>query len=117
VRRVEAAAWFGSGLVCGAAGLLLTDLLGSLAYDALTFAVVIGGLAAALIGQLRSLWGTLIGGVVIGLVQNLLQPYFLWPSVDHSLSKYRAVTPFVLAIIALLWFGRRRVVTIARTTR
>ena len=27
VRRVEAAAWFGSGLVCGAAGLLLPDLL------------------------------------------------------------------------------------------
>ena len=50
VRRVEAAAWFGSGLVCGAAGLLLADLLGSLAYDALTFNFVIGALAAALIG-------------------------------------------------------------------
>ena len=32
VRRVEAAAWFGSGLVCGAAGLLLPDLLTSLDY-------------------------------------------------------------------------------------
>jgi branched-chain amino acid transport system permease protein len=117
VRRVEAAAWFTSGLVCGAAGVLLADLLGSLAYDALTFAVVIGGLAAALIGQLRSLWTTLVGGVVIGLVQTLLQPYFLWPSIDQSLSKYRAVTPFVLAILALLWFGRRRFVTIARTSR
>ena len=27
VRRVEAAAWLGSGLVCGTAGLLLADLL------------------------------------------------------------------------------------------
>jgi branched-chain amino acid transport system permease protein len=117
VRRVEAAAWFGSGLVCGAAGLLLADLLGSLAYDALTFTVVIGGLAAALIGRLRSLAATLIGGVLIGLIQNLLQPYFLWPTVEHSLSEYRAVAPFVLAILALLWFGRRRVVTIARTPR
>jgi branched-chain amino acid transport system permease protein len=117
VRRVEAVAWFGSGLVCGAAGLLLSDLLGSLAYDALTFAVVIGGLAAALVGQLRSLWATLVGGVVIGLIQNLLQPFFLWPTSEHSLSQYRAVTPFVLAIVALLWFGRRRVVTISREPR
>ena len=28
VRRVEAAAWFGSGLVCGIAGLLLSNLVG-----------------------------------------------------------------------------------------
>jgi branched-chain amino acid transport system permease protein len=117
VRRVEAAAWFGSGLICGAAGLLLSDLLGSLAYDALTFAVVIGALAAALIGRLRSLWATLVGGVVIGLVQNGLQPYFAWPSLDHSLSKYRAVAPFAVAILALLWFGRRRVVAISRDAR
>jgi uncharacterized membrane protein len=54
---------------------------------------------------------------VIGLVQALLTPYFLWPSPEQSLSKYRAVTPFVLAILALLWFGRRRVVTISRTAR
>ncbi len=117
VRRVEAAAWFGSGLVCGAAGLLLADLLGSLAYDALTFNFVIGALAAALIGRLRLLWATLVGGIVIGLVQALLTPYFNWPNSSQSLSQYRAVTPFVLAIIALLWFGRRRVVTIARTAR
>ena len=35
VRRVEAAAWFGSGLACGAAGLILADLLTSLDYSAL----------------------------------------------------------------------------------
>ena len=61
IRRVEAAAWFGSGLVCGAAGLLLPDLLTSLDYSALTF-LVISALAAALIGRLRSLWMTLVGG-------------------------------------------------------
>ena len=57
VRRVEAAAWFGSGLVCGAAGLLLSNLVG-LDIVGLTF-LVIPALAAALIGQLRSLWVTL----------------------------------------------------------
>src|SRR5262249_54700327 len=51
VRQVEAVAWFGSGLACGAAGLLLPDLLTSLDYSALTF-LVISSLAAALIGRL-----------------------------------------------------------------
>ncbi len=72
--RVEASAWFGSGLVCGAAGLLLADLLTSLDYSALTF-LVISALAAALIGRLRSLWATLTGGLVVGVVQAVLTPY------------------------------------------
>jgi branched-chain amino acid transport system permease protein len=46
VRRVEAVAWFGSGLFCGMAGLLLPDLLTSLDYAALTF-LVISAIAAA----------------------------------------------------------------------
>ena len=117
VRHVEAAAWFGCGLVCGAAGLLLADQLGQLAYDALTFTFVIGGIAAALIGQLRSLWLTLFGGILIGLVQALMTPYFSWPDANQNLSKYRALTPFVLAIIALLWAGRHRTVSISRSTR
>jgi branched-chain amino acid transport system permease protein len=107
VRRVEAAAWFGSGLACGAAGLILPDLLTSLDYSALTF-LVISSLAAALIGRLRSLWWTLFGGLAVGLVQAVLTPYV-------SLSRYRSAAPFVLAIIALLYLSRRRVVTISRT--
>ena len=37
VRRVEASAWLGCGIVCGAAGLLLADLFTTLDYTALTF--------------------------------------------------------------------------------
>ena len=73
VRRVEAAAWFGSGLACGAAGLLLPDLLTSLDYTALTF-LVIAALAAALIGRLQSLWVTLFGGLAVGLAQSVVAP-------------------------------------------
>jgi branched-chain amino acid transport system permease protein len=116
VRRVEAAAWFGSGLVCGAAGLLLADLLGTLDYTTLTFNFVIAALSAAVIGQLRSLWATLAGGIFIGLVQSLLTPYFSWPSFSQPLSDYRTVTPFVVATIGLLWLGRRRVITVGRAT-
>jgi branched-chain amino acid transport system permease protein len=106
VRRVEAVAWFGSGLVCGAAGLLLPDLLTSLDYAALTF-LVISSLAAALIGRLRSLWATFAGGMAVGLAQAVVTPY-------ASVTAYRAAAPFVLAIIALLVLSRHRVVTISR---
>jgi branched-chain amino acid transport system permease protein len=106
VRRVEAAAWFGSGLACGAAGLLLPDLLTSLDYSALTF-LVISSLAAALVGRLRSLWWTLIGGLAVGLAQSVLSPY-------QTVSAYRSAAPFVLAIVALLYLSRHRVVSISR---
>jgi branched-chain amino acid transport system permease protein len=106
VRRVEAAAWFGSGLACGAAGLILPDLLTSLDYSALTF-LVISALAAALIGRLRSLWITLLGGMAVGVFQAVLSPY-------ASFSAYRSSAPFVLAIVALLIISRRRVVSVSR---
>jgi branched-chain amino acid transport system permease protein len=106
VREVEAAAWFGSGLACGAAGLLLPDLLTSLDYSALTF-LVISSLAAALIGRLRSLGATLAGGLAVGVAQAILSPY-------TRVSAYRSAAPFVLAIVALLYLSRRRVVTISR---
>jgi branched-chain amino acid transport system permease protein len=107
VRRVEAAAWFGSGLACGAAGLILPDLITSLDYSALTF-LVISSLAAALIGRLRSLWVTFLGGMAVGLAQSVLSPY-------ARVSAYRSAAPFVLAIVALLYLSRRRVVTMSRT--
>lgn len=110
VRRVEASAWFGSGILCGASGLILPDLLTSLDYGQLTFVIVIASLAAALIGRLRSLWMTMTGGLAVGLAQAVLAPY-------ESITRYRTSAPFVLAIIALLWMSRRRVVTISRTAQ
>ena len=109
VRRVEAAAWFGSGLACGAAGLILPDLLTSLDYSALTF-LVISSLAAALIGRLQSLWATLFGGLAVGLAQSVLSPYAV---------ALRATAPprrSCSRSLALLYLSRRRVVTIARAT-
>ena len=107
VRRVEAVAWFGSGIICGIAGLLLSQLVG-LDIVNLTF-FVIASLAAALIGQLKSLWGTLIGGFVIGIVQSCFAtPNTIW----ENSAAYRTMTPFVLAIIAILWVARKRQVVV-----
>ena len=99
VRRVEAAAWFGCGVLAGFAGLLLADLV-QLEPATLTF-LVISSLAAALIGRLRSITVTFIAAIVIGVVHDLLTPF-------TALSNYRDMTPFVLAAIALLWVSRHR---------
>src|SRR3954463_2914294 len=105
VRRVEATAWLASGLIAGVAGLLLSNLVG-LDANTLTF-LVISGLAAALIARLQSPVITLIAGIVIGLVNALITPIL-------SISEYRDMTPFVLAVVALLWLSRHREVSFSR---
>jgi branched-chain amino acid transport system permease protein len=97
VRRVEAAAWFGTGLLSGAAGLLFSNLVG-LDSATLTF-LVISSVAAALIARLNSLPGTLAAGLFIGLVSALATPIL-------SISQYRDMAPFVIATIALLYLSR-----------
>jgi branched-chain amino acid transport system permease protein len=105
VRRVEAAAWLGSGLTSGFAGLLLSNLVG-LDAATLTF-FVISSLAAALIARLRSLVATLVAGIAVGLVTALVTPIL-------EISQYRDMAPFVLATVSWLWLSRRRGGTVAR---
>jgi branched-chain amino acid transport system permease protein len=101
VRRVEAAAWLGCGILAGIAGLLLADQV-QLDATTLTF-LVISSLAAALIARLRSIAVTFAAALVVGLVHDLLTPI-------TQLTNYRDMTPFVLAAIALLWVSRRQAV-------
>jgi branched-chain amino acid transport system permease protein len=101
VRHVEAAAWFGAGVLAGIAGLLLQDLV---ALDAITLTyLAISSLAAALIARLRSIAVTFVAAVVIGLIHDMVTPISV-------LTNYRDMTPFVLAAIALLWVSRHRTV-------
>jgi branched-chain amino acid transport system permease protein len=119
VRRVEAVAWLACGLVCGIAGLLLSNML-ELNILTLTF-FVIYAVAAALIARLHSIWITLVAAVLIGEIEAQLTGFH--GSINCTdcglglLNEYRGMTPFVAAIVALLWFGRRRVLTVARVGR
>jgi branched-chain amino acid transport system permease protein len=105
VRRVEAAAWLGCGILAGIAGILLADLV-ALDATTLTF-LVIDTLAAALIARLRSITFTFLAAIVIGLVQNIVTPI-------SSISNYSDLTPFVLAGIAMLAFSRGSVLSHSR---
>jgi len=105
VRRVEAAAWLGCGLIAGVAGLLLADLVG-LDAATLTF-LVISSLAAALMARLRSITLTFAAGIVIRLVHDLVTPI-------QSLTGYRDMTPFALAALALLVLSRHQGISLSR---
>jgi branched-chain amino acid transport system permease protein len=105
VRRVEAAAWLGCGVLGGVAGLLLADLV-ALDATTLTF-LVISSLAAALIARLRSIALTFVAAIAIGLIHDLLTPI-------QALSSYRDMTPFVLAAVALLVLSRGRAISLSR---
>ena len=105
VRRVEAAAWLGCGVLGGVAGLLLANLV-ALDATTLTF-LVISSLAAALIARLRSIALTFMAAIAIGLIHDLLTPI-------QALSSYRDMTPFVLAAVALLVLSRGRAISLSR---
>lgn len=96
IRHTETAAWLITGVFAGLAGLLLGDLV-RLQGTFLTF-LVIPAIAAAILGQLRSLWITAVGGLSTGIAEALLTPL-------ASISPYRAAAPFIIALIAVTILG------------
>jgi branched-chain amino acid transport system permease protein len=105
VRRVEAAAWLGCGVLAGVAGLLLADLV-ALDATTLTF-LVISSLAAVLIARLRSIGLAFAAAIAVGLLHDLLTPI-------TSLTNYRDMTPFVIAAVGLLVLSRHQVLAQSR---
>ena len=101
VRRVEAAAWLGCGILSGIGGLLLADLV---ALDA-THAHLPGSVRARgdAGGPVAFDRVAFVAAVLVGLIEEMLTPI-------QSLTNYRDMTPFVIAIAALLWQNRRATV-------
>ena len=66
----------------------------------MTFTLPVAALAAALIGRMQRLWTKLAAAFIIGFIQAELNAF-------ASLAQYRNATPFVVAIVVLLWLGFR----------
>ncbi|MFB2565373.1 branched-chain amino acid ABC transporter permease [Rhizobium sp. IMFF44] len=92
----ETAAWIMTGIFSGFAGLLLADLV-RLQGTFLTL-LVIPAIAAAILGQLQSLWQTAVAGLLIGIAEAVLTPV-AW------ISPYRAAAPFIIALVAVTILG------------
>ena len=109
VRRVEALAWLGSGVICGCVFLMLPSFFNSIDQGTLTW-FVIGALGGAIVGQFRSLPITFFASLVIGVVQSVLTPF------DGSfqfMHDFQSTTPFVISVVAILWISRKRTVVLS----
>ena len=104
VRRVETIAWGISGVLAGFTGLLFATLV-RLDPAVLTF-LVIPIIATTIIGRLSSIPVTFAAGLAIGMLESLLTLY-------KPLAPFRVATPFLVAIVAMMWMQRGRKLTFA----
>ncbi|WP_282077416.1 branched-chain amino acid ABC transporter permease [Epibacterium ulvae] len=102
--KVETLAWGISGALAGGTGLLFGSLV-RLEPTVITF-MVIPATAAAIVGRLTSLPMTLLGGLFIGVIEAMLTLY-------KPLAPLRAMTPFVIAGLMILWMQRGTSLTFA----
>jgi branched-chain amino acid transport system permease protein len=104
VRRVETIAWGISGVLAGFTGLMFATLV-RLDPAVLTF-LVIPIIATTIIGRLTSIPATFAAGLAIGVLESLLALY-------KPLAPFRVATPFIVAILAMMWLQRGRRLTFA----
>lgn len=97
ILRVETIAWGIAGLLAGFTGLMFADLI-RLEPSVITF-MVIPSVAAAICGRLESLALVLIGGLSMGVVENML-------TLSPMLRGVRPIAPFVIAALVLLYYQR-----------
>jgi branched-chain amino acid transport system permease protein len=104
--RVATSAWILSSVLAALAGVLLAPLYARV--DATNFTVLmVAAIAAAAFGGLRSLPLTLLGGIVLGVGQEVLTKYL--PLGNALVKGFRPSVPFILLFALLLfWPGLRR---------
>jgi branched-subunit amino acid ABC-type transport system permease component/ABC-type branched-subunit amino acid transport system ATPase component len=106
--RTSAAAWVMTMVLAGLGGILIAPLFQL--QDFVFTLVVLGSLAAVVLGGLRSIPIAFAGGLLLGVVQNLVAGYSddILPGWLSNLSGLKSSVPFLLVIILLFWFGRER---------
>lgn len=102
VRRAELVAWLMGGVIAGVSGVLF-GATKQLDAASLTF-LVIPAIAAAVVGQLRSLWWTFAGGMLIGLIESELTNF-------RDLSPFKDLTQLAVGAGVILLLQRSRSVS------
>lgn len=103
----SAVAWVLTTVLAGLGGILISPLF-TLDSNIFTL-VVLGSLAAVVLGGLRSLPIAFVGGLLIGVVQDLMAGYSTsYPSFIANLNGLSDAVPYVLVIVVGLIIGRDR---------
>ena len=106
--RSSRIAWILTMMLAGLGGILITPLF-QLNPDLFTL-VVLGSLAAVAISGLRSIPIAFVGGMVLGVVQNLVAGYKddMLPSFLDKISGLSSSLPFILTLVLLFFVARDR---------
>ena len=106
--RTSAVAWVLTMVLAGLGGVLIAPLFDLSDY---TFTlVVLGSLAAVVLGGLRSLPIAFAGGLLLGVIQNLVAGYSdnILPKFIANLTGLRSSVPYLLVLVLGLVVGRDR---------
>ncbi len=96
--RLNTVTWTIGGALMGVAGILIAPVAG-LSATSLTL-LVVEALAAALIGNMSSLWATLGGAILIGIAESLTTGYISTPGASEAV-------PLIAIVVVLILRGRR----------
>jgi branched-chain amino acid transport system permease protein len=100
--RVAAASWAIGSMLAGVAGILLAPLV---SMDVLLLTLlVINGYAAAMVGRLKSLPLTFIGGLALGLAEA----YAIWRLPPDWIAKVKPALPIIFLYLVLLILPQTR---------
>lgn len=96
-RSLSLGVWAVAGLATTLALLIIAP---QRAPNFMTFSMlVVPAFAAALIGNFRSFWMTLIGGISLGLLEGMAAGL-------SALAQFRSAVPFLIIVAVLLWSQR-----------
>ena len=115
--QISSLTWVLTMMLAGLGGCLLGPLYGMA--DFTYTLVVLGALAAIVFAGLRSLPLAFFGGVLLGIIQNMVAGYgdkFI-PGFLLHLSGFRTAIPFILTIIGLVVLGSRKARTAGTVAR
>jgi branched-subunit amino acid ABC-type transport system permease component/ABC-type branched-subunit amino acid transport system ATPase component len=106
--RTSAVAWILTMVLAGLGGVLIAPLFQL--QDFVFTLVVLGSLAAVVLGGLRSIPLAFVGGLLLGVIQNLVAGYSdsILPKFLSELGGLKSSVPYLLVIVLLLFIGRDR---------
>ncbi len=103
--RVSAASWALGSAMAAIAGIFLAEELSTLSIEILTL-LIVDAFAAAIIGRLKSLPLTYVGGMIIGLSISFQQNFLTW---SGRWSTAAFAIPTIILFLALLFLPQDRI--------
>src|SRR5947199_102394 len=105
-KRVTYAAWVVSSSFASTAGILLG--LGTAVKPTMGFDVLLLIFAAVIVGGIGSPYGAMLGGLMVGLSQEMSVPFLVWLERPDVIglqfgSAYKVAIPFIILIIVLIF--------------